>query len=105
MFARLKTNMTAGRSFPDIDTGFHARAMEKAILLGASLLRTVRMARLLTEHGRIVDLAGLDRGIGLLCAKSLDLPPDLGRTLRPHLITLRNEVDTLTTAIRRQNAG
>jgi hypothetical protein len=94
--------MTIGRLLHD-DTSFDARAMEKTIALGTSLLRTIRIARLLVENDRLVDLAGLDRGIGLLCAKSLDLPPELGRALRPHLMALRDEIDTLTTAIHRHS--
>ncbi len=94
--------MTTGRVFHD-DASFNAGAMAKAIALGTSLLRTIRIARLLVESDRLVDLSGIDRGVGLLCAKSLDLPPELGRTLCPHLIVLRDEIDTLTTAIRRRN--
>jgi hypothetical protein len=92
--------MTTGRVFHD-DVSFDAGAMAKAIALGTSLLRTIRIARLLVENDRLVDLTGLDRGIGLLCAKSLDLPPELGRALRPHLTALCDEIDTLTTAIHR----
>jgi hypothetical protein len=97
--------MTTGRLFPDDDASFDAGAMEKAIALGSSLLRTLRIARLLVENDRLVDLTGLDRFIGLLCAKSLDLPPERGRVLRPHLMALRDEIDTLTTAIHRHNVA
>jgi hypothetical protein len=97
--------MTAGWVFHNDDTGFDAGAMAKAIALGSSLLRTIRIARLLVESDRRVDLTGLDRGVGLLCAKSLDLPPELGRALRPHLKALRDEIDTLTTAIHRHNTA
>ena len=34
-----------------------------------------------------------------------DLPPELGRALRPHLKALRDEIDTLTTAIHRHNTA
>ena len=57
------------------------------------------------DTGQDVDLAGLDGGIGLLCAKSLDLPPALGRALRPRLMIVLQELDAMTLAMNRQNAG
>ncbi len=56
--------------------------------MSEELARTICIARALVEHGRTVDLAGLDRGVGLLCAKTLDLAPEAGRTARPHLVSL-----------------
>ena len=66
------------------------------------LVRTITIARLLVENGRTVDMAGLDRGVGLLCAKALDLPPEAGRTLRPQLMMVLAEANQLTEAIRNQ---
>ena len=62
--------------------------------------RTACIARALVRHGRTVQLAGLDNGAGLLCAKALDLPPDSGRTVLADLLELRNEIDQLTAAVR-----
>lgn len=88
--------------FPPFDyAAFDAEAVQVAIRLYESLGRTMCIARTLLEHGRTVDLAGLDRGVGLLCAKALDLPPELGRTLRPNLIALLSELDRLSDMLTR----
>lgn len=63
--------------------------------LADGVARTVQMARKLAEVRRRVDLAGLDRMVGLLCAKMLDLPLDQGRRLRPRLAQLQQELDGL----------
>lgn len=68
--------------------------------LADSLAKTVRLSRAFASSNRPVDLAGLDSGIGLLCAKALDLPPDRGRQLRPRLVALRQEMDELSHALR-----
>ena len=60
-----------------------------------TLLNEVTVARSLIEADRAVDLTGLDRRFGLLCAKALDLPPEDGRALRPDLIGLLALVDAL----------
>jgi len=67
--------------------------------LSDELTNIVGVARALVEGGRTVDLAGLDRQVGLLCAKTLDLPPDEGRRLRPRLIALSATVETLLRAM------
>ena len=79
-----------------------ATALDTVVAMADGLMRTVLIARLLVENGRTVEMAGLDHGIGLLCAKSLDLPPTSGRACRPQLITLLAEVDDLTKALRTQ---
>ena len=56
--------------------------------LAEELTKTIDLARALAESGRAIDLTGLDDEVGLLCAKSLDLPPDEGRRVRPRLIAL-----------------
>lgn len=63
--------------------------------LADELAKTIGIARALVEGGRAIDLTGLDNRIGLLCAKSLDLPPDQGRAVRPRLIELSEAVATL----------
>lgn len=63
---------------------------------------TVTIVRRLVENGRPVDLAGLDRQIGLLCAKALDLPVEQGRSLRPGLIRLLAEVDAVSVILASQ---
>ena len=66
----------------------------------AELTRTMSIARALASVGRQVDLSGLDAGVGLACAKALDLPYEDGRACRVWLIELRDELDTLSAALR-----
>jgi hypothetical protein len=61
--------------------------------------RTLGIARNLVRAGKQVDLTGLEAEMGFVCARSLDLPPDDGRALRPELIGLRAELDALFTAL------
>lgn len=62
------------------------------------LTRLVDTARALVDSNREVDLTGLECEIGLLCAKSLDLPPEEGRRIRPRLIALFGSVVGLSRA-------
>ena len=82
------------------DAEYDAAALRAVIAMNDGLARTICIARVLVENGRQVDLAGLDRGVGLLCAKAFDLPPETGRSLRPHLIALLSAADQLTEALR-----
>lgn len=67
-----------------------------ASALAEELASTISLARALAESGRAVDLTGLDLRIGLLCAKSLDLPPEQGREMRPALVLLSRAVEALS---------
>ncbi len=60
---------------------------------------TISIARTLVQDGHRVDLAGFDLQVGLLCAKTLDLPPELGRGLRPDLEELLGSVDALAACL------
>jgi hypothetical protein len=62
--------------------------------------QTLGVARGLVEAGRPVDLAGLEDQVGLLCAKSLDLPPDEGRSMRVDLVGVLGHVAALSVALR-----
>lgn len=76
-------------------------AAEEALhALADGLSKTIRLSRALASAGRAVDLAGLESGIGLLCAKALDLPPEHGRRFRPRLVLLRQDLDELGHALR-----
>jgi len=77
-----------------------ATPLDAARGLAERIAGTLRMAQALAAGGRRIDLAGLDRPIGLLCAKSLDLPPDQGRAMRVVLIALLQELDALSGAVR-----
>ncbi len=60
-----------------------------------ALAGTLRLARVLAERQRRIDLHGLDARVGVVCAGVLDLAPDQARLLRPALIDLRAELDAL----------
>jgi hypothetical protein len=63
--------------------------------LADRLTRTVSIARALVESGRAVDLAGLEDGVGLLCAKTLDMPIPESREMLPAMLELRAQIDSL----------
>ncbi len=73
--------------------------------LAAGIASTLRMARALASAGRSIDLTGLDGAVGLLCAKSLDLPPEEGRQMRETLMAVLQELDTLTDALQARSDG
>ena len=56
---------------------------------------TLLLAAALAEAGRRLELEGLDRMVGLLCAQALDLPPALGHAFRPRLVGLLEDLDAL----------
>lgn len=80
------------RSAPDI-------AKLSVAAMARSVEGTLRMARSLAEAGRTLDLAGLDGLVGQLTARTLDLPPEDGRTLRPALQSILTELDGLETLL------
>jgi hypothetical protein len=47
-----------------------------------------------------VDLSGIQDGIGLLCAKTLDLPRADARLLLPALHEVMAQIDSLSRALR-----
>ena len=72
--------------------------------LAEDLSQVVGVAGALVEAGRIVDLSGLESQVGLLCAKTLDLPPEEGRRARPWLVALSGDVETLSRALAARGA-
>jgi hypothetical protein len=67
--------------------------------LANELAQTIGLACTAALTGQALDLTGLDRHVGLLCAKSLDLPPDDGRRVRPCLIALSGTMELLSRAL------
>jgi hypothetical protein len=68
------------------------------------LTHMLGVARALAESGRAIDLAGFEQDVGLLCAKSLDLPPDAGREMRPHLTALSGAIEQLSRVLATRSA-
>ncbi len=64
-----------------------------------ALLATLRVARVLAQSQRRIDLAGLDEEIGRLCAAALDLPPTEGQAMRPRLASVLAELDALSACV------
>jgi hypothetical protein len=83
-------------SFPSSDT---TAAIDAVRALSEELTKMVGIARALVEAGRAIDLTGIDGQVGLLCAKSLDLPSDDGRRIRPRLIALFGSMEALARVI------
>ncbi len=77
-----------------------ALPLNNARSLAASLAGTLRMARALAVAGRRIELAGIEGPIGLLCAKSLDLPPAQSGAIRLTLMILLEELDALSATLR-----
>jgi len=67
--------------------------------LAEELTKMIGIALALVAAGRQIDLTGLDSQIGLLCAKSLDLPPEEGRKVRPRLVALFGSAEELARAL------
>ena len=64
---------------------------QRLTVLASRLSRTIGIARALAHNGRTVYITGLDDGIGMLCAQTLDLPTQEGslaleRGRRLHLV-------------------
>jgi len=68
--------------------------------LAERLIRTMSVARGLVRGGRTLDLAGIEDGVGLLCAQALDLPAEHGRKVAGLLQDVLVEVEGLTAAVR-----
>ena len=83
---------------------FDLEAVRIVTAMATSMTRVVCIAKVLIDNGRSIDLTGLDRGVGLLCAKSLDLPPEAGRSVLPSLAALLDDVERLTNALQGGNS-
>jgi hypothetical protein len=75
--------------------GLTLQPADRAASQAQALLATLSIARTLVQSRRRIDLAGLDQEVGRLCAATLDLPIEQGRTLRPQLAAVLAELDAL----------
>ncbi len=73
-----------------------AAPLTAVLALAEQVGGTLRVAEGLLQGRRMVDLAGLDRHVGRLCASALDLPVAQGREARTRLVLLRMELDRVT---------
>jgi hypothetical protein len=86
--SRLNAVMTVRDPMPDAfvaTPGAAPTRVEEGIV---ALNGMLQIARALAAAGRPIDLSGLDHHVGRLCAQALDLPPEAGRAVRPHLSAL-----------------
>lgn len=74
--------------------------MRETLALAEEVRRVVSVAHAMLASGRPVNLSGLDRSVGLLCAKALDLPPEEGRALAVELASLVESIAVLSSIIR-----
>lgn len=68
--------------------------------LAEQVRQILATAHALADAGRTLDLAGLDDAVGVLCAKTLDLPPADGRAARSGLTAILAELDLLGATLR-----
>jgi len=87
---------SAARDFAGVPEASAARLL----ILADRLARTLAVARGLMLAGRMVDLTGVQDGIGLLCAQTLDLPNPEGRRVLPALHELTAQIDALSAVLR-----
>lgn len=65
------------------------------------LTETLVLARVLVQSGAAIDLSGLDREIGDLCAEAIALPRAEGRDMASPLADLLTEIEQLERAMER----
>ncbi len=80
-----------------------ASPAERVAAAARALTGTVQVAGALAGAGRGLDLAGLERHVGRLCAAALDLPPAEGATVKPLLAALLAEIERLRAGMVLQN--
>ncbi len=77
---------------------------QELMALAAQTLRLISVAQALAGSSRHIDLDGLERHVGLICAKALDLAPGRAGLMKIELRRLLDELDSLDAAMR-QNAA
>ena len=68
----------------------------------ADIMQVIQSAHVQMTAGRSIDLAGMDRRVGALCAQALALPPPMARETLPDLQGLREAMDGLIDQLRRR---
>lgn len=84
----------------DKQAGLHPPTpCDRVAAVAEAITRMLRMAQLLAQAQRRIDLAGLEEEVGRLCAAALDLAPAEGRAMRPLLATVLAELDALSVCV------
>lgn len=83
----------------DDDEGGTEGAVETIAAAVTQLTETLVLARVLVHAGMAVDLAGLDREVGDLCADAVALPRAEGRDMATPLADLLAEIELLERAM------
>jgi hypothetical protein len=86
-------------NLPDLPD-YAATQPERLVAIAQRLCRTLGLARALAQSGRRVDIGGIEDGVGLLCAQTMDLPRDQGRLMLPVLCEVLGQVDALSGVLR-----
>lgn len=68
---------------------------EATAMIVSTMAATLTLARALVIAGHRIDLDGVEREIGDLCAETVALPREEGRMLKPALENLLREVEAL----------
>lgn len=75
-------------------------AQAQVFELAEQVSRMLGVATAMVASGRRVDLAGLQQNVGVLCAKSLDLPPGRAGLAKAELVRVAASLDALTEKMR-----
>lgn len=96
--------MPTGAPLPSPASGSEFDPEAEVLALSEQAIRIVAVAQALVASHRHVDIAGLQDQVGLLCAKSLDLPPSKTGFLKLELKRLAFRLDELTASMRKNAA-
>jgi hypothetical protein len=84
---------------PDVGADAGPAAQRRLTVLAERLSHTLALARALVLGGRTLDLTGVDDGVGMLCAQTLDLPTAQARAMLPVLHGVLGQIDLLMSAL------
>jgi hypothetical protein len=85
--------------------GLENLAERRVSALAERLSHTLGIACALAESGRHVDLSGIEDGVGMLCAQTLDLPTGHAHVMVPMLREVLSRVNRLTLLLEQSGTG
>jgi len=92
-----------GTGMDPADTPQRQEQVAALSMMVDAMTGAVAVARALVLIGRRIDLDGIDREVGDLCAEAVGLPREDARPLLPPLETLCGEVTALIDELRRRD--